>query len=418
MTEKELILLGVDWGSEQHQVCVLNGDGEILREELVAHSGEALNQLADELIALVQGDASKIRVAIEVPRGPIVETLLERGMAVFAINPKQLDRFRDRHGVSGAKDDRRDAFVLADSLRTDLKKYRKVELGDPLVIQLRELTRMHEELKGERVMLGNRLLDQLRRYFPQVLELGSVYESRWVWELLEMAPSPELGRRLAPAKITRVLRRHRIRRITADEVSKNLQKQALCVADGVVAASSQHVRMLIKRLRVVDEQQTEVVRQIEALLERLSEPAEGEEGHRDAYLLRTLPGLGRLGCATMLAEAWTPLAHRDYQSLRGFFGSSPVTKKSGKQYQVIQRMACNHRLRNTLHYWAKNAVQRETRAKNQYARLRAAGHSDGRALRGVGDRLLAVAVAMLRSRKPYDPELRNRRAVESSRSAA
>jgi transposase len=133
-----------------------------------------------------------------------VETFLEKEVAVFAINPKQLDRFRDRHTVSGAKDDRRDAFVLADSLRTDMAAFRRARLGDPLLVQLRELSRMQEELKADRIALGNRLREQLHRYFPQVLALGSVYDARWIWELLgsstntgtreegqrEQAPSP------------------------------------------------------------------------------------------------------------------------------------------------------------------------------------------------------------------------------------
>jgi transposase len=102
-----------------------------------------------------------------------VEALLERGIAVFAINPKQLDRFGDRHTAAGAKDDRRDAFVLADSLRTERNAFRQVHASSPFIVQLRELSRFHEELVAERVATGNRLVDQLRRYFPQVLELDT-----------------------------------------------------------------------------------------------------------------------------------------------------------------------------------------------------------------------------------------------------
>src|SRR5207244_2361903 len=115
-------------------------------------------------------DAEPARIAgsIEVPRGPVVATLLERGFHVFAINPKQLDRFRDRHSPAGAKDDRRDGFVLADSLRTDRPAFRQVHVDDPLLIQLRELSRAEEELQTELRRLSNRLWEQLQRFHPQV----------------------------------------------------------------------------------------------------------------------------------------------------------------------------------------------------------------------------------------------------------
>ena len=85
--------------------------------------------------------AHAIAVGIETPRGILVDTLLEQRSRVFALNPKQLDRFRDRFTAGGAKDDRRDAHVLADSLRTDARAFRPVRADDPLIIELRELSR-------------------------------------------------------------------------------------------------------------------------------------------------------------------------------------------------------------------------------------------------------------------------------------
>ena len=112
--------VGIDWGSQHHQVCVLDLNRQVVAEKVVDYDGASLAQLATWLWTLCEGQPQCVSVAIEVPRGAIVEGLMERGFHVFAINPKQLDRFRDRHSVAGAKDDRRDAFVLADSLRTDI----------------------------------------------------------------------------------------------------------------------------------------------------------------------------------------------------------------------------------------------------------------------------------------------------------
>ena len=123
--------VGMDWGSQQHQVCVLDRGRRRVGARAVDHDGASLAQLAAWLWTLSAGQPQRVSVAIEVPRGAIVEGLLERGFHLFALNPKQLDRFRDRHSVAGAKDDRRDAFVLADSLRTDRPSFRQLHLDKP-----------------------------------------------------------------------------------------------------------------------------------------------------------------------------------------------------------------------------------------------------------------------------------------------
>lgn len=136
--------VGIDWGNSEHQICVLDQHGKVVVERSVKHSGEALSQLAHYLFKLAPNDPTTIAVSIETTWGAIVETLLERGISVFSINPKQLDRFRDRHTVAGAKDDRRDAFVLADSLRTDTHLFQRISLDEPKIVELRELLRVQQ----------------------------------------------------------------------------------------------------------------------------------------------------------------------------------------------------------------------------------------------------------------------------------
>jgi len=138
--------VGIDWGSQRHQVCVLDGERRRVGERAIDHDGASLAQLADWLWSVSTGQPQRVAVAIEVPRGAIVEGLLERGFHVFAMNPKQLDRFRDRHSVAGAKDDRRDAFVLADAVRTDQPSLRRLHLDAPQLLRLRELSRAEETL--------------------------------------------------------------------------------------------------------------------------------------------------------------------------------------------------------------------------------------------------------------------------------
>jgi transposase len=247
------IYVGIDWASEAHQACVLHHERGIVAERSFAHAGKAIVEFAQWLSGLTD-DPGQVAIAIEIPRGAVVETLVERGFHVYAINPKQLDRFRDRYSVGGAKDDRRDAFVLADSLRTDQPCFRRVELDDPQVIQLRERSRVDEDLQREGNQLANRLRDQLHRFYVQALQLCPAADEPWLWTLLELAPSPSVAQRLRPKRVERLLRAHRIRRLKADDVVSALRVPALQVAPGVVEAATEHIALLLPRLRLVHSQ--------------------------------------------------------------------------------------------------------------------------------------------------------------------
>jgi len=402
--------VGVDWGSETHVVCVLDRDRRRLAERAYLHSGAGLTALANDLTALVPSEPGCIAVAIEIPRGAIVDTLLERGLHVFSLNPKQLDRFRDRHTVAGAKDDRRDAFVLADSLRTDRPAFRRVQADHPSIIELRELSRVDGDLSHDLRRLSNRLREQLHRFFPQALSLCPAADEPWFWALLERVPTPVHARRLSVKTVAAVLKVYRLRRLTVETIRETLQSLPVHVAPGTVEAASAHIALLLPRLRLLHDQRLKVARQIEALLEELGrEEMPGE--HRDVTILRSLPGVGRVVAATVLAEAAQPLAERDYQTLRAQGGVAPVTRQSGKTISVSMRYGCNPRLRNALYHWARTSVQNDEHCRGHYDRLRQHGHGHGRALRGVADRSLGVLVAMLRNRTLYDAERRRGRAA-------
>ena len=107
--------VGIDWASQTHEVCVLDREGRVCVRKHVAHTADALQALITELVERAGGDLTKVAIGIEVPRGSVVELLVERGFPVYAVSPKQVDRFRDRFTAAGAKDDSRDAWVIGDS---------------------------------------------------------------------------------------------------------------------------------------------------------------------------------------------------------------------------------------------------------------------------------------------------------------
>jgi transposase len=412
MSDPKRWYAGVDWGSQSHCVFLTDDQGRKLGQKFFKHSGEGLAEMADWLSKTSAAqEAEQIFVAIEVPHGPVVEALIERGFAVHAINPKQMDRFRDRFSMAGAKDDSRDAEVMSSALRTDTRCFRKLSCADPVLVELREWSRIAEELGVERVRLANRLREQLWRYFPALLELEEDCSAEWLLEFLVLAPTPAKAARLREAKIAQLLKQRRIRRLDAATILKVVRAPPPMLAAGAVEAASAHVATIIPRLRLVNRQIREAEGKIGALIDSLTaarENPESEPGRKkqhDAAILASLPGVGRTVLATLLAEAWEPLQRRDYPALRSLAGVAPVTKRSGKSCIVVRRQACHDRLANALYHWARVAVQHDPRSRAKYAELRKRGCTHGRALRSVADRNLSVACAMLRSGTTFNPSL-------------
>jgi transposase len=401
------ITVGIDWATRAHEVCALDGSGRLLGRHEFPNTPEGLEALVTWMLDHAGGDRAALAVAIERPDGLVVEALLDHGIVVSTINPKQLDRFRDRFSPAGAKDDRRDARVLADALRTDRQAFRKVLADPPEVVALRGLVREDDALRIEETALSNRLRDLLGRYHPRLLELAADRVDPLLWDLWELAPTPTAVA-VCPGDVAAALRRHRIRRLDAETVLATLTASAPRVADATVAMAEQTVRRLLPRLRLAHAQRQECGRRIEGLLKESEATTQAEEGqHSDATILRSLPGVGRNVLARVLTEGAEAIRHRDLTRLRALGGSAPVTQRSGKSRRVEMRRACSARLRFAYYHWARTAVQNDQQSRAHYAALRARGKSHGRALRGVVDRLLAVAVAMLRAGTLYDPGMRS-----------
>lgn len=398
--------VGIDWAPDAHEVCILDREGSVCDRRQVDHNATALQAFVDALRARAEGDPAMVAIAIEVPRGAVVELFVERGFSVYAINPKQLDRFRDRFTAAGAKDDRRDALVLGDSLRTDPQAFRPVRLDHPLVIQLREWSRLDEELGGELTRLTNQLRDLVYRVAPGLLALCPGADEPWFWTLVGLAPTPAEQQRLSVRRLERLLRAHRVRRVQAAQVREVLQRPVVYTAPGVVEAVRAHGQLLLPRLELVAAQRREAERHLERLMEALEAeepPAGNQREHPDVAIVRSMPGVGTRVAARMLAEASQPLVDRAYHTLRATMGLAPVTKQSGRRRTVSMRYACNGRLRDAAYHWARVGVQRDAASRVYYAALRARGHKHGRALRSVADRLLRILCALLKHGQLYDP---------------
>jgi len=261
-----------------------------------------------------------------------------------------------------------------------------------------------EELQHERVRLGNRIRQQLWRYYPQLLAVSDDVTAEWLLDLWTLAPTPAKAARLREATLARLLQEHRIRRLDAERALGILHQPAIAVAEGVTEAAVLHLRSLVARLRLANREFHQAERKLDELCAILRESPAGASGAPpDATVLSSLPGVGTVTLATLLTEAAGPISRRDYAALRTLSGVAPVTKRSGKSCLVTMRYAAQIRLRNAVFHWARVAVLNDPTCRSRYAALRARGHSYGRALRSVADRLLGVACVLLQRQALFDP---------------
>lgn len=408
MNQTYLCFAGVDWAREKHDACLQNSEGKVIGRTETMHSGEGLFKLAEWLVKTGGVAPEQIAIGIETPTGPVVEALLERGFAVFSINPKQLDRFRDRYSPAGAKDDQWDAEILADAVRTSrASSFRQVMPVAPAIKALREWTCIREDLVEERRRQCNRLQDQLWRYYPQVFTLNDDLTAAWVLDIVRLVPTPRLALRLKKAQVETILKRHRIRKHNADSVLEKLQVKPISVLPGTTEAARAHVELLIGQIQRLNSQIDKAEATLDTLIAEAgsSDPQEGEAGQqwqRDVTILKSFPGVGSTVVATLLAEASEPLRRRDYQALRCLGGVAPVTLKSGKSRRVIRRRAVNQHLNNALYYWSQTAAVYDARSRAKYTEMRQRGHNHARALRSIADRLLLVMCTMLTNGTEYD----------------
>ena len=408
MTSPFLFFVGIDWGSTTHHACLLDANGSVRGSRAFPHGGAGQAELVRWLLDETGAAPGQIAVAIETPHGPVVEGLLLAGFAVFAIGPAQIRGSRRRYVSSGAKDDPRDAWMLGRALRADPDLFRRLHLEESLVLQLRERTRTVNELTCQRTRLCHQIRQQLWRYYPQLLAIPDLLNQLthpWFVELWNKAKTPARALKLRVATLAKLLKKHGIRRLNAKGLWEILHAPALSVAPGTAEAARRALQGLFAQAYTTNQLLAQARQDIRELLKAFSQEHADDQRPDDPTILLSLPGVGVYVLSTLFAEAFALLQRRDYPALRARSGVAPVSIQSGNTRWEIRRLAVQHELRNALYHWARVAAQHDPLSKARYRALRARGFSHGRALRTVGDRLLAVACAMLKNGTLYDPKL-------------
>jgi len=146
------LFVGDDWAEDHHDVELMDVQGRVLARKRLPEGAAGMARL-HELIGEQLGedaDDAEVIIGTETDRGPWVAALVAAGYTVYGVNPLQASRYRERHGVSGAKSDTGDAHMLADMVRTDSHQLRAVAGDSPGAGAVKVVARTHKTLIWER----------------------------------------------------------------------------------------------------------------------------------------------------------------------------------------------------------------------------------------------------------------------------
>ncbi|WP_169989197.1 IS110 family transposase [Microbispora sp. H10836] len=384
------VTAGIDWASADHACCVVDAAGKVVKRFTVNHTGTGLTELTRRL-----AKAGVAEVAIERGDGPIVEALLAADLTVVVISPNQVKNLRSRYGAAGNKDDRFDAFVLADTLRTDRARLRPLTPDSPATTTLRSTVRARRDLVAHRVAVCNQLRAHLATAFPAAVGLFADLDSPISLAFLTRFDCQDRADWLSERRLAAWLASvGYCGRKTPAALLAHL-KAAPHGATGADGTTRAHItRALLAVL-------TSLVEQIKTLEAQISEQL---ALHADAQTFTSLPRSGTVRAARLLAEIGDCRARfPDPASLACLAGVAPSTRQSGKHKSVAFRWAVNKQLRDAVCDFAADSRRANPWAAKLYADAIARGKDHPHATRILARAWLYVIWHCWQDGVAYDP---------------
>jgi len=388
------LFAGLDWGAERHAACVVDDAGKIVARFDIAHDAEGLEQWLQQLGKLAP--AQQLPIAIERPSGLIVDSLVERGHVVVPIHPNVVKACRPRYRAAGGKDDRGDAYLLADVLRTDGHRFRRLTPQSDDLKALRALVRTRDDLMTQRLMLANQLRALLESFWPGAAVVFGKIDSLIALAFIEHYPTPKSAEVLSEKRLSSFLTQHRYpgRTSVCDLLARLRNAPQGRAADAEVRAKGELVAMHVRLLRPLVTEIAQLTRRIEHAVAQLP----------DGRIVMSFPRAGRLNAAQILAELGDVRDRFPTEDqLAAEAGVCPITYSSGKSRGVAFRWACNKHLRRALTGWAYNSCRASPWAAAIYARARARGCDHNHAVRVLTRAWVRVLWRAWTSNTPYDP---------------
>jgi transposase len=384
------VTCGIDWADDDHAVCVIDLAGTVVQRFTAEHTGKGLAGLVRRL-----AKAGVAEVAIERPDGKVVDTLLEAGLTVVVISPNQLKNLRGRYGSAGNKDDRFDAFVLADTLRTDRARLRPLLPDSPATVTLRQTCRARKDLVVHRVAVCNQLRAHLKIAFPGAVGLFAELDSPVSLAFLTRFDCQDRADWLSPRRLAAWLASTGYCGRKDPAVLYQRLTRAPRGAVGDDGAARAHItRALLAVL-------ASIAGQIKALEAQIAEQL---ALHADAHIFTSLPRSGTVRAARLLAEIGDCRARFPTpEALICLAGVAPSTRKSGKVRYVEFRWAADKQLRDAVCDFAGDSRRASPWAAQLYHDAIARGKDHPHAVRILARAWLYVIWHCWHHGVPYDP---------------
>jgi len=388
------VCAGVDWAKDDHAVCVVDADGEILDRFTIEHTAAGLRRL---IARLLKADASE--VGIERGDGPVVDALLAAGLTVLVIAPNQLKNLRSRYGSAGNKDDRYDAYVLADVVRTDRRRLTPLTRSTPATIALRGSVRARRDLVEHRVAAANQLRAHLQIVLPGIVGLFTDLDSQVSLAFLERFTTQAKADWLTPARLGAWLAKVGYSGKVAPEV---LHQRLLAAPRGTTDTDADaHAITTLAFVAVLRTLNTQIGTLADSIAEQFA-------AHPDAHIIKSLPRAGTLRAARLLAEIGDARGRfPTADALACLAGVAPSTRQSGKVKAVTFRWSADKQLRDALCDFAGDCRRASPWAEDLYQRARARGHDHPHAVRILDRAWANVIWRCWQDGVPYDPARHN-----------
>jgi transposase len=356
---------GIDWARDDHAISIVDSRGCELVRCTIDHDAAGLR----ELLAVLEHVGAR-EVAIERPDGPVVDTLLGAGVTVVLISPNQVKNLRGRYGSAGNKDDRFDAFVLADTLRTDRARLHPLLPDSPDTVTLRQTCRARKDLVVHRVAVANQLRAHLMLVFPGAVGLFADLDSPISLAFLTRFDCQDRADWLTVKRLAAWLASVGYSgRTHPGELHRRLTS-APRGATGIAGTTATRAFVAVLTTLVAEIKTLDL-----AIAEQLAH-------HSDAQIFTSLPRSGTFRAARLLAEIGdcrgrfpTP------ESLACLAGVAPSTHQSGKVKHVGFRWAADKQLRDAVCDFAGDSRRANPWAADLYNRARARGHDHPHAVR-------------------------------------
>jgi transposase len=384
------VCAGIDWASIDHAVCILDGQGAVLERFFVVHDAAGLKTLVRRLLK-----AGVEEVGIERSDGPVVDALLQAELAVLVIAPGQLKNLRSRYGSAGNKDDRFDAYVLADVARTDRARLRPLVRDSAATTAMRTTVRARRDLVEHRVAAANQLRAHLQLVFPAAAGLFAAIDSAINLTFLERFTTQTHADWLSPTRLASWLSKSAYSGRTSAAV---LHTRLLAAPRGTTGTDAEvhalTTKAYIALLRTLNTQ-------IGALEDNLAAQL---TSHPDTHIFASLPRVKTLRTARLLAEIGDARGRfPTADSLAALAGVAPSTRQSGKVKTVTFRWGANKQLRDALCDFAGDSRHDNPWAADLYTRAIARGHDHPHAVRILGRAWAHIIWACWHNNLSYDP---------------